>query len=115
MLTSSTSGIANPELHEIFAPSEQLHPFGCKRVALENGFYEMFNQPNTSVVDMLRTPIVSITENGIMTSDNTEHEFDYIICATGYDTITGGLKEIDISGVGGPYFQLPATPHTHTD
>jgi cation diffusion facilitator CzcD-associated flavoprotein CzcO len=100
-LTSYAPGIANPDLHEIFAPSEQLHPFGCKRISLENGFYEIFDRPNTKVVDLLRNSIVSITENGIVTSDNIEREFDYIICATGYDAITGGLMNIDISGVGG--------------
>ena len=92
--------IANPDLHEILAPEKQRHAFGCKRVSLENGFYEIFNQHNTQIVDVLSTPIVEITESGIKTS-NKEFEFDYIICATGYDAMTGGLKNIDISGAAG--------------
>ena len=92
--------IRNPELHEILAPEKQPYAFGCKRISLEDGFYEIFSQPNTNIIDLLRTPIVEITEKGIRTSEK-DFEFDYIVCATGYDAITGGLKKINISGVGG--------------
>ncbi|CAN9468651.1 unnamed protein product, partial [Alternaria alternata] len=41
-----------------------------------------------------------ITKKGIKTALG-EHEFDFIISATGYDAITGGLKQIDIRGLSG--------------
>jgi cation diffusion facilitator CzcD-associated flavoprotein CzcO len=41
-------------------------------------------------------PIQEITKKGIKTSDGLEREFDFIVSATGYDTITGGLTQIDI-------------------
>lgn len=90
----------DPRLQELFAPDEQLHAFGCKRVSLENGFYETFNRPNVTLVDTKTEPIVELTETGIKTSER-EYEFDYIICATGYDAISGGLKNINIRGING--------------
>lgn len=92
--------ITDPRLHEILAPEKQPGAFGCKRISLENGFYEIFNQPNVRIVDLNATPILEITKEGVRTTDK-EMPFDYIISATGYDAITGGLKSINISGVGG--------------
>ena len=93
--------INDPKIKDILAPMEQPHAFGCKRISLENKFFEIFNQDNVSLVDMKATPIEAITEKGIKTSDGIEHEFDYIISATGFDAITGGLTDIDIRGTDG--------------
>lgn len=92
--------INDPRLKELLAPDVQPHSFGCKRISLENGFYEIFNQPNVSLVDMNSTPVVQVTERGIKTTDR-EYEFDYVICATGFDAVTGGLMKIDIQGRSG--------------
>jgi len=40
-------------------------------------------------VDVNETPIVEVTPAGIKTSEK-EFEFDFVVCATGYDAITGG-------------------------
>jgi cation diffusion facilitator CzcD-associated flavoprotein CzcO len=98
--TKVRARINDPKVQEMLAPEVQPHSFGCKRISLENGFYEIFNKPNVTLVDSSKTPIVQITENGIKTSDQ-EFKLDYIVCATGYDAITGGLKQIDITGVKG--------------
>lgn len=94
--------IHDPKVAEIVAPMEQPYAFGCKRISLENKYFEMYNEPNVSVVDVSEkgTPIQEITEKGIKTKD-AEYEFDFIISATGYDAITGGLKQIDIRGPSG--------------
>ena len=92
--------INDPRLKEILAPTTQPHAFGCKRISLENGYFEVFNQPHVHLVDVNETPVVEVTENGIKTTEK-EWEFDYVVCATGYDAITGGLMAIDIRGVGG--------------
>lgn len=76
------------------------HGFGTRRVPLESGYYEVYNQPNVTLVDLNETPIERITPTGIKTS-NTEYAFDIIIYATGFDAITGAFDRIDISGVGG--------------
>ncbi|EUC40477.1 hypothetical protein COCMIDRAFT_41201 [Bipolaris oryzae ATCC 44560] len=94
--------INSPKVADILAPMEQPYPFGCKRISLENEYFEMYNKMNVSLVDVSDkgTPIQEITEIGVKTIDN-EYEFDYIISATGYDAITGGLKQIDIRGSSG--------------
>ncbi|KAJ5640052.1 uncharacterized protein N7484_007914 [Penicillium longicatenatum] len=89
--------IHDPRLRDILAPEIQPHGFGSKRISLENGFYEIFNQSNTSLVDIKSTPIVEVTERGIKTTEK-EWEFDYVICATGFDAVTGGLLQMDIRG-----------------
>lgn len=92
--------INDSKLKDILAPMDQPHPFGCKRISLEKGYFEIFNQDNVDLVDLKTTPIEEITEKGIKTSER-EREFDYIIMATGYDAITGGIKKIDIRGPSG--------------
>lgn len=90
----------DPRVADLLAPMEQLYAFGCKRIPLENGYFEIFNQPNVSLIDLNATPIQEITEKGINTTES-ELEFDYIICATGYDAATGGITQIDIKGPSG--------------
>ena len=89
--------INDPKLKDILAPKDPPYAFGCKRISLENGYFEIFNQENVNLVDLNATPIEKFTAKGIQTSEK-EWEFDYIVCATGYDAITGGLKNIDIRG-----------------
>jgi len=76
------------------------HGLGMRRVPLETGYYEVYNQPNVELVDINETPIERITPTGIRTSDR-ERDFDIIIYATGFDAITGAFDRIDISGVDG--------------
>jgi cation diffusion facilitator CzcD-associated flavoprotein CzcO len=92
--------IKDPRVRDLLAPMAAPYSFGCKRISLEQGFFEIFNEPHVHLVDMNSTPIETFTEKGIKTSEN-EWEFDYIICATGFDSITGGLKQIDIKGISG--------------
>jgi cation diffusion facilitator CzcD-associated flavoprotein CzcO len=76
------------------------HGFGTRRVPLETKYYEVYNQDNVTLVDLLATPIERITPTGIKTSD-ADHAFDIIIYATGFDAITGSFDRIDIRGAGG--------------
>jgi len=76
------------------------HGFGTRRVPLETGYYEVYNQPNVRLVDIRETPIERITPAGLTTSD-AEYEFDIIIYATGFDAITGSFDRIDIRGLHG--------------
>src|SRR6266567_1399426 len=90
--------IKDPKLAEKLIPTN--HGFGTRRVPLESGYYEVFNQPNVRLVDVRETPIERITPAGVKTSDS-EHEVDMIIYATGFDAITGAFDRIDIRGRGG--------------
>jgi cation diffusion facilitator CzcD-associated flavoprotein CzcO len=90
--------VKDPVVAEKLIPKN--HGLGTRRVPLETGYYEVYNQPNVELVDINETPIERITPNGIKSSDR-EHEFDVIIYATGFDAITGAFDRIDISGVDG--------------
>ena len=61
------------------------------------GYYEAYNRPNVSLVDLKQTPIVRITEGGIETTDGAR-EFDIIVWATGFDFGTGALARMGIRG-----------------
>ena len=43
------------------------HGYGMKRPPMETGYYEAYNRPNVSLVDLHETPIERITETGIVT------------------------------------------------
>ena len=87
--------VKNPAVAEKLIPKN--HGLGTRRVPLETGYYEVFNQPNVELVDINETPIERVTPRGIQTSAH-EHEFDIIIYATGFDAITGAFDRIDIRG-----------------
>jgi len=74
------------------------HGFGTRRVPMESGYFEAFNQPNVHLVDLQRTPIVRINEKGVETDDGKQHDLDVLIYATGFDAITGAFNGIDWLG-----------------
>jgi cation diffusion facilitator CzcD-associated flavoprotein CzcO len=90
--------VKDPQVAEKLIPRN--HGFGTRRVPLESGYYEVFNQDNVQLVDVRETPIERITPAGIETSD-ADYGFDTIIYATGFDAITGAFDRIDIRGAGG--------------
>src|SRR4051794_1012750 len=95
--------VKDPFLAEKLIPKN--HGLGMRRVPLESGYYEVYNQPNVTLVDVNETSIERITPNGIKTSgiktSDAEYEFDMIIYATGFDAITGTFDRIDLRGAGG--------------
>jgi len=90
--------VKDPAVAEKLVPKS--HGFGMRRVPLESGYFEVYNQPNVKLVDLNETPITAITPEGIRTSD-ADYPFDMIIYATGFDAITGAFDRIDIRGAGG--------------
>ncbi len=90
--------VKDPAVAERLCPKD--HPFGAKRIPLETGYYEVYNQPNVRLIDIKETPIERITKNGVKTSAE-EFEFDILIYATGFDAITGELTRMELRGEGG--------------
>jgi len=90
----------DPIVAEKLAPKKPLHPFGVKRPSLEQHYYEAYNQPNVHIVDLLETPIEGLTPTGAKTKDG-EVELEFLVLATGFDAVTGGLTSIDIRGTNG--------------
>ncbi|MBX2825842.1 MAG: NAD(P)/FAD-dependent oxidoreductase [Gammaproteobacteria bacterium] len=73
------------------------HPYAAKRPPIDTNYFETFNRPNVSLVDLRNTPINKITATGIDTTD--QHiEADMIVFATGFDAMTGTLLKINIEG-----------------
>lgn len=93
--------VVDPEVANKLMPR---HPFGTKRVPLENGYYEAYNRPNVKLVDLKVTPIQRIVPEGVVTSGNT-HPLDVLVFATGFDATTGALTRMNIRGEGGATFE----------
>ncbi|KIK69971.1 hypothetical protein GYMLUDRAFT_212946 [Collybiopsis luxurians FD-317 M1] len=91
----------DPRIQEKLAPTVAVHPLGTKRPSLEQAYYEVFNQPNVTLVDLNESGISEITSKGLLTDDAVEHEFDVLILATGFDSMTGSLTQMDIRGIDG--------------
>ena len=90
--------VHDPVVAEMLVPKD--HMFGSKRLPCESGYYEVYNQDNVLLVDVREAPIERITPTGIKTRDE-EYELDVIIYATGFDAITGGLINLNITGQNG--------------
>lgn len=104
--------VKDPAVAEKLVPKD--HPFGSKRIPLESGYYEVYNQENVRLVDLRETPIERITPKGVQTTAE-EHELDVLVYATGFDAITGELTRMDVRGEGGKTIKeaWAAGPRTH--
>jgi cation diffusion facilitator CzcD-associated flavoprotein CzcO len=73
---------------------------GCRRATPGPGYLEAFTQSNVSLIS---DPIDHIDETGIVTKDGRHHDFDVLVCATGFDVTHRppfpliGLNGIDLS------------------
>jgi cation diffusion facilitator CzcD-associated flavoprotein CzcO len=74
--------------------------FGCKRLCIDSGYYQTFNRANVTLIDVNRAPIAGIVPKGLVAGGKT-YELDAIVFATGFDAMTGALRNIDIRGRGG--------------
>ncbi len=89
--------VRDREVADLLSPDNVI---GCKRICLDSGYFETFNRPNVSLVDVSSAPIEKITRSGLRTG-GLDYELDAIVFATGFDAMTGALTRIDIRGRGG--------------
>ncbi len=87
--------VTDPGIAEALCPKD--HYFGTKRPCLDTGYFETYDLPHVQLVDLRKQPIVSITEEGIETADES-FGFDAIVYATGFDAMTGALVAADAAG-----------------
>jgi len=87
--------VEDPETAAKLIPKD--HRFGEKRPPFVTGYYETFNNPKVSLIDLAQTPMLRITERGIETAEG-ERPFDIIVWATGFDFGTGALARMGIRG-----------------
>jgi cation diffusion facilitator CzcD-associated flavoprotein CzcO len=89
--------VKDPKVADALSPR---NTFGCKRLCIDTGYYETFNRPNVTLVDLNRAPIEEIVRSGVVAGGAT-YEVDALVLATGFDAMTGALLKVDIRGRGG--------------
>ena len=87
--------VRDPKVAERLTPKD--YPFGAKRICVDTGYYQTFNQPNVQLIDLRETPLEAISATGVTTSGG-EFPVDAIVFAIGFDAMTGALSRIDIRG-----------------
>lgn len=90
--------VKDPQVAAMLSPTD--HAIGTKRICVDTGYYQTYNQEHVHLVDLRAAPIEAIVPEGIRTTAAT-HSLDDIVFATGYDAVTGSLDRIDIRGRGG--------------
>jgi cation diffusion facilitator CzcD-associated flavoprotein CzcO len=88
--------VTDPETARTLTPDGFI---GCKRLVIDTGYYETYNRPNVSLVDVsdTGTPLTAVTPTGLQCGPD-HYELDVLIFATGFDAMTGSLLRIDIRG-----------------
>jgi cation diffusion facilitator CzcD-associated flavoprotein CzcO len=87
--------VTDPAVAERLVPKD--YPYGTKRPPIDTDYFETFNRPNVTLVDLRETSITEITPRGVRTTD-ADYDLDIIVFATGFDAMTGSLLRIDIRG-----------------
>jgi cyclohexanone monooxygenase len=93
--------VHDPKLAELLTPKGYF--IGERRIIAENGYLEIFNRADVSLVDLKSDPIMEVTPSGLKTRDN-EFPLDIMIFATGFDSGTGAMMKVDLRGRNGQRF-----------
>ena len=78
---------------------------GCKRLCIDTGYYETFNRPNVTLVDVSADADRADHASAASASRGRDYALDALVLATGFDAMTGALLRIDIRGAGGRTLQ----------
>lgn len=90
--------VKDPEKAEILIPKSGR--YYDRRPVMDTHYYETFNKDNVDLIDVNIEAIVEFTEKGIKTTAE-EYEYDVIVCATGFDAMTGAIDRVNIVGKDG--------------
>jgi cyclohexanone monooxygenase len=85
--------VHDPEVAESLLPRD--HYIATRRICVDTDYYETYNRPNVTLVDLRKDPLVSIESQGVRTQAGL-HQVDMLIYATGFDAMTGALLAVDI-------------------
>lgn len=111
--------VDDPDVAAALTP--QGFPIGAKRLCVDTDYYATHNRPKVTLVDVRADPIHRVDGSGVLTSSGTHHDLDLLVCATGFDAMTGALLAMDIRGRDGStlaetwtegpraYLRLPCT------
>ncbi|MBT3370704.1 MAG: NAD(P)/FAD-dependent oxidoreductase [Rhodospirillaceae bacterium] len=89
--------VKDPATAELLCPADI---FGGKRLCVDSGYFETYNLPHVSLVDVSKRPIERFTKQGIV-ANGVEYPLDAVVCATGFAAMTGSFDNIRITGRGG--------------
>jgi cation diffusion facilitator CzcD-associated flavoprotein CzcO len=94
--------LTDAKKQKLMAPEEMPYYFSTKRTPLEHDYYDVLNQENVDIVNIKEHPIERFTERGLkLGGEETEREFDYVVCATGFDSFTGSLTNMGLTSKDG--------------
>ena len=85
--------VRDPETARKLTPTT--YPIGTKRICLDTDYYQTYNRDNVELVDLYAEPLDTITAHGVRTQKR-EIAADVLVCATGFDAMTGALLAMDI-------------------
>lgn len=89
--------VNDPATADLLCPDEIL---GCKRLCVDSGYFQTYNLPHVTLVDVSKNPIERFTKTGII-ANGVEYTVDTAVCATGFAAMTGSFDKINITGRGG--------------
>jgi cation diffusion facilitator CzcD-associated flavoprotein CzcO len=90
--------VKDPEVAERVVPDA--YPIGTRRLCVDTGYYEIFNQDNVTLADVRSDPIRRITPAGIETKD-ASYDLDVIVFALGFEAFTGALDGANVRDAAG--------------
>jgi cation diffusion facilitator CzcD-associated flavoprotein CzcO len=85
------------------ALASQPYPIGTRRLILDTGYYEIFNQDNVTLVDLRDDPSIEITPAGIRTGGH-DYDLDVIVFSLGFHASTGAFIDAGIQNEEGLTF-----------
>ncbi|MGQ0584074.1 MAG: flavin-containing monooxygenase [Reyranella sp.] len=89
--------VKDPATADLLCPD---NVFGCKRLCVDTGYFETYNLPHVTLVDVSKTPIERFTAQGIEVN-GVDYVLDAVVCATGFAAMTGSFDKIRITGRNG--------------
>ena len=90
--------VKDPVTAELLCPTT--YPILAKRLCADTDYYETYNRENVTLVSIKDSPIEKLTSKGLVVRGQ-EYEADSIVFATGFDAVTGAIKNIEVRGLGG--------------
>lgn len=59
------------------------------------------DKPNVHIIDINKNPVKEVVPEGIVTEDGKTHPIDILALATGFDSVTGGMKNMGLKDING--------------
>jgi cation diffusion facilitator CzcD-associated flavoprotein CzcO len=86
--------VDDPATADLLCPD---NVFGCKRLCVDTNYYQTYNQPHVTLVDVSENPIERFTPTGVVTN-GVNYKVDAAVFATGFAAMTGSFDKIKVTG-----------------